>query len=299
MDNLDSLKKDLETTKSLQGIVSTMKSIAAVNIKKYEKVALNLVKYRSNIDLSMQAILGQNPEIIDYINYIENTTENDINNRRDLVIIIGSNQGLCGRFNDRVVSFYMDNHENDLNGYIITIGDRINMMLNGQHIKINKHFSVPNSMDNVVNLVYDLFTIAEDFLKKNILRKILVYYTSYGSSVSGNMVKSRIAPLERKYFEKLKKTNWPTNNIPFWRIDTKTIISDLVQQYIFASLYHTIVNSMTAEQKNRLITLQGTEENIKNHIVENNLKYNQLRQNIITSELIDVVSGARFLKKKK
>lgn len=47
MDNLDALKKDLETTKSLQSIISTMKSIAAVNIKKYENVVLIL----TNIDL--------------------------------------------------------------------------------------------------------------------------------------------------------------------------------------------------------------------------------------------------------
>ena len=38
MDTLDSLKKELDSTKSLQGIVTTMKSIAAVNIKKFEKI---------------------------------------------------------------------------------------------------------------------------------------------------------------------------------------------------------------------------------------------------------------------
>ena len=59
MDSLDSLKNSLESAKNLQGVVSTMKSIAVVNIKKYEKVALNLLKYRSNIDLGLQAILEQ------------------------------------------------------------------------------------------------------------------------------------------------------------------------------------------------------------------------------------------------
>ena len=67
---------------------------------------------------------------------------------------------------------------------------------------------------------------------------------------------------------------------------------------IFANLYLTIANSMASEQKNRLFTLQGAEQNIKDYIIDTNLKYNQIRQNVITSELIDVVSGARFLKKK-
>ena len=55
---------------------------------------------------------------------------------------------------------------------------------------------------------------------------------------------------------------------------------------------------MASEQKNRLITLQGAEQNIKDHITELTLRYNQKRQNVITSELIDVVSGAKALKRK-
>ena len=112
MDSLDSLKNSLESAKNLQGVVSTMKSIAVVNIKKYEKVALNLLKYRSNIDLGVQAILEQYPNIINYIDYIENNTEKHKNNK-DIVIIIGSNQGLCGRFNDRVSEFYAENCVNE------------------------------------------------------------------------------------------------------------------------------------------------------------------------------------------
>ena len=170
MDNLDALKKDLETTKSLQSIISTMKSIAAVNIKKYENVVFNTNKYRSNVDMGVQAILGQYPNIIDYIKYIENKTENDFTKKRDIVIIIGSNQGLCGRFNDKVSEFYLENSTNDKNEYIITVGDRIGMLLTAQHIKFDKHFSTPNSINAIIKLVYELFNIIEAFLKKNMLR---------------------------------------------------------------------------------------------------------------------------------
>ena len=298
MDSLDSLKNSLESAKNLQGVVSTMKSIAVVNIKKYEKVALNLLKYRSNIDLGLQAILEQYPNIINYIDYIENNTEKNKNNK-DIVIIIGSNQGLCGRFNDRVSEFYAENCVNDNNKYIITIGDRINTFISAQKVKIDKHFSIPNSTESVINLVYELFNIIEEFVNSKTLGKVVVYFTAYNSKNNGNLIKKKILPLEKKYFEKLSETKWPTNNIPLWRIETKQIVSDFIQQYIFANIYFTIANSMASEQKNRLITLQGAEENIKDYIADTTLQYNQMRQSIITSELIDVVSGARFLKKKK
>lgn len=299
MDSLDSLKNSLESAKNLQSVVSTMKSIAVVNIKKYERVALNLLKYRSNIDLGLQAILQQYPHIINYIDYVENNTEKNKNNNKDIVIIIGSNQGLCGRFNDRVSEFYAENCINDNNKYIITIGDRINTFICAQKVKIDKHFSIPNSTESVVNLVYELFNIIEEFINLQTLGKVVVYFTSYNSKNNGNLIKKKILPLEKKYFEKLSKTKWPTINIPQWRIDTTQIVSDLIQQYIFANIYFTIANSMASEQKNRLITLQGAEQNIKDYITDTTLQYNQMRQGIITSELIDVVSGARFLKKKK
>lgn len=298
MDSLDSLKNSLESAKNLQSIVSTMKSIAVVNIKKYEKVALNLLKYRSNIDLGLQAILEQHPNIINYIDYIENSTEKNKSNNKDIVIIIGSNQGLCGRFNDKVSEFYTENCNNDNNKYIITIGDRINTFISAQKVKIDKHFSIPNSTDSVINLVYELFNIIEEFVNSKILGKVVVYFTSYNSKNNGNLIKKKILPLEKKYFEKLSKTKWPTNNIPQWRIETKQIVADLIQQYIFVNIYFTIANSMACEQKNRLITLQGAEQNIKDYITDTTLQYNQMRQGIITAELIDVVSGARFLKRK-
>ena len=295
MDTLDSLKKELDSTKDLQGIVSTMKSIAAVNIKKFEKTALNIVKYQSNIDLGIQAIVSQQPNIIKLINYLEKKTENNTK-KRDIVIIIGSNQGLCGRFNDRVVEYYLNNSKTDVNSYVISVGDRITSLLKAKKIKIEKNFSIPNSDELINDLVYDLFNIIEENLVN--LRKVLIYFTAHTSDGIGNLTKKRVIPLEKKYFEKLKNKKWPTNNIPYWRVQSKQLVSDLIDQLIFSNIYLTISSSMASEQRNRLITLQGAEQNIKDHITELTLRYNQKRQNVITSELIDVVSGAKALKRK-
>ncbi len=295
MDSLDSLKKDIKSTKDLQGIISTMKAVASVNIKKYEKTALNLYKYRDNIDLGIQAILQKYPVMLKYIDYTENIYEKSKKN--NIVIVVGSNQGLCGRFNDKNVEFFVENElENKDFNYVITVGDRIESIVQSKGIKIDKKFSTPNSINNITNLVYDLFEIIES--KKQEIKKVVVYFTSYNTKNNGNLTKKKIFPLEKNYFEKLQQKIWPTNSTPFWRIENKNLISDLIEQYIFCNLYLSISNSMAAEQRNRLITLQGAEENIKEHIASTILKYNQKRQGVITAELIDVVTGSRFLKKK-
>lgn len=295
MDSLENLKKNIKSAKELQNIISTMKAVASVNIKKYEKTALTLYKYRDNIDLGIQAILQKYPIMLKYIDYTENTFEKT--KKKNMVIVIGSNQGLCGRFNDKNIEFFIENEsENKDDNYVITIGDRIESIISSKNIKIDKKFSTPNSLNNITSLVYDLFELIET--KKQEIKKVVVYFTSYSSKSNGNLTKKKIFPLEKNYFEKLQQKTWPTNNTPFWRIESKNLISDLVEQYIFCNLYISISGSMAAEQRNRLITLQGAEENIKEHMNSTILKYNQTRQGVITSELIDVVTGAKFSKKK-
>lgn len=294
MENLDSLKKELKSTQELKEAVSTMKALAAANIKKYEKIVANVIKYQSNIDLGIQAILKQHPDILSYIDYIENSY-NKQENRQNVLIVVGSNNGLCGRFNDRITDFFIENIQSEQNRFIITIGDRINLLVASKKFLIDKHFPVPNSHKQILNLVDELFEIIEKKLIKKNLAKVSICFTSYTSKNKEALTKKKVLPLEKKYFEKLKNKQWPTNNIPFWRIEEKKLTSDFIQQYIFVSIYLSLVSSMAAEQFSRLTTLQRAEQNIKDRIAELKLKYNQTRQNMITSELLDTIAGLKSL----
>ena len=298
MDSLDSLKKHLKSATDLKQIVSTMKALSATNIKKYEKTALSLNKYINNVYTGIQGILSQNKDILNYIDYIEKN--NDKKDCQNIIIVVGSNQGLCGKFNDKIINFFLEDTKyldfNSENNNLITIGDKIESIISSYNINIFKHISLPNSIENIVHIVYSIFTLINDNSKK--FKNIYIYYTQHDTKSNGILTKKKVVPLEKEFFKKILNKKWPTNNVPFWRIDTKKLFSNFIEQYIFISIYYAIANSMASEQKNRLMTLQGAEDNIKNNITETTLKYNQIRQTVITSDLIDVVSGYKLLKKK-
>lgn len=299
MDSIDSLKKHLDSAKSLKQIISTMKALSATNIKKYEKTALSLKKYMNNIYLGFQGIISQNRDILNYIDYIEQN-EYKNKNSQNIMIVVGSNQGLCGKFNDRMVNFFMENNDktdfSKDNNTLITVGDKIYSLLSSKNIEIAKHLSLPNSVENIVHTVYNIFTSINKYSKKS--QNIYIFFTQYDTKSNGILTKKKIVPLEKDFFNDLLNKKWPTNNIPLWRVDTNVLLSDFIEQYIFINVYYAIANSMASEQKNRLNTLQGAEDNIKNDISDTTLKYNQTRQSIITSDLIDVVSGYKLLKKR-
>lgn len=297
METLDNLKKTLDTSKSIKQVVSTMKALSGANIKKYEKIVKILYTYRSNIELALQAVMMHNDKInINELEFIGQSKNKKANN---LVIIFGSNQGLCGRFNDKIANFVIEDIDNIDENKVIVVGERLSMLLSNTKLKIFKTIPVPNSIENISNTIYELLSIIEKEIENKTINKVFLYYTANDDTMNGTLTKNRLIPIDKKILENAQKKVWPTNNIPYWQVDTKTLILDLLKQYIFVGLNDALVNSIASEQKNRLLTLQNAENNINDLIRTKNLEYNQKRQSTITNELLDVVTGYSVSKRKK
>ena len=297
METLDNLKKTLDTSKSIKQVVSTMKALSGANIKKYEKIVKILYTYKSNVELALQAIMMHNDKInINELEFIGQSKNKKANN---LVVIFGSNQGLCGRFNDKIANFTIDDIQNTDENKVIVVGERLSMLLSNTKLKIFKTIPVPNSIENISNTIYELLAVIEKEIESKSINKVFLYYTANDDTMNGTLTKTRLIPIDKKILENAQKKVWPTNNIPYWQIDTKTLAVDLLKQYIFVGLNDALVNSIASEQKNRLLTLQNAENNINDLIRTKNLEYNQKRQSTITNELLDVVTGYSVAKKKK
>ncbi len=297
METLDNLKKTLDTSKSIKQVVSTMKALSGANIKKYEKIVKILYTYKSNVELALQAVMMHNDKI--NINELEFVGQSKSKKANNLVIVFGSNQGLCGRFNDKIANFVIDDIDNIDNNKVIVVGERLSMLLSNTKLKIFKTIPVPNSIENISNTIYELLSIIEEEIENKTINKVFLYYTANDDTMNGTLTKNRLIPIDKKILENAQKKVWPTNNIPYWQVDTKTLIVDLLKQYIFVGLNDALVNSIASEQKNRLLTLQNAENNINDLIRSKNLEYNQKRQSTITNELLDVVTGYSVSKRKK
>ncbi len=297
METLDNLKKTLDTSKSIKQVVSTMKALSGANIKKYEKIVKILYTYKSNVELALQAIMMHNDKI--NINELEFIGQSKNKKAKNLVVVFGSNQGLCGRFNDKIANFTIDDIQNTDENKVIVVGERLSMLLSNTKLKIFKTIPVPNSIENISNTIYELLAVIEKEIEEKTINKVFLYYTANDDTMNGTLTKTRLIPIDKKILENAQKKVWPTNNIPYWQIDTKTLVVDLLKQYIFVGLNDALVNSIASEQKNRLLTLQNAENNINDLIRTKNLEYNQKRQSTITNELLDVVTGYSVAKKKK
>jgi len=77
------------------------------------------------------------------------------------------------------------------------------------------------------------------------------------------------------------------------------LLSALLRQYFFVSLYRACALSLAAENTSRLAAMQAAEKNINERLDELKTSYQHERQAAITEELLDIISGFKAVRRKK
>ncbi|MDD5643503.1 MAG: F0F1 ATP synthase subunit gamma, partial [Syntrophales bacterium] len=99
METIDSLRRKLAVTTDLQEVVKTMKTIAAVSIRQYEKAVESLGYYRRTVEMGMQIVMRHDQEA----RALQPTPRGRLG-----AVIFGSELGMCGQFNDLIVGYALN-----------------------------------------------------------------------------------------------------------------------------------------------------------------------------------------------
>jgi len=73
------------------------------------------------------------------------------------------------------------------------------------------------------------------------------------------------------------------------------LFSALIRQHLFVVLYRAVAESLASENASRLASMQAAEKNIQEHLAGLTMRYHQERQQSITEELLDIVTGFETL----
>jgi F-type H+-transporting ATPase subunit gamma len=88
---------------------------------------------------------------------------------------------------------------------------------------------------------------------------------------------------------------WDSPSLPAFATDRGRLLSRLVRQYLFVSLFRACAESLASENASRIAAMQAAEKNIEERLDDLRGSFNQLRQSAITAELLDVVTGFEAL----
>lgn len=292
---LEALKAQIGSVRDLQSVVKTMKALAAVSIRQYQKAVESLTVYDRTVEQGFEILLKYRYDMDEW-----GIPSNVGGNRPRLgAIVFGSDQGLCGQFNEQIASYagqWLDESEVPPEDRLIaTVGERILPPLQGQNRDLDEHFGVPNSARAIGDRVRDLLVMVERWRSQANIGRVMLFYNQSQSGAQYHSRSLQLFPLDPQWLQDLESRPWKGNGFPTFTMDVPPLFSALIRQHLFVSLYRALAESLASENASRLSSMQSAEKNIQERLGDLNSQYRRQRQSSITGELLDVVSGFEAL----
>lgn len=295
--SLETLNKRIKTTEDLRDIVSTMKMLSSVSIGPYEKALSSLKEYGKTVrDAFLGFMINGNTDF--------SLPKPKTQNQKILAVLIGTDNGLVGRFNRDVFNysqnFLKERNISKSNALYVCVGKRIGSVAsNTVSDSLKGTYAISNSLKEIASIASTLLLKIDDILSKHDIREVVVFHNYKEPSKPQQPRHIQLMPLPYAEFTALKKRKWEGKSLPYLPAPKAQLFSELVHEYLTVALAGSLTASLAAEHYARMVNMQQAEKNIDKSLEDMNLYYQQARQTEITDELIDIVSGAEAMKPKK
>jgi F-type H+-transporting ATPase subunit gamma len=287
METLDVLARRMATAEDMRDLVRTMKSIAAVSLRQYERSIVALTEYDRTIELGLRAALRDDPGGRFHHRRHEATSG---------VLVLGSDQGLCGTFNEQVVGLVLE----DLDGGVLpqahlrllAVGTRVASRLGEAGLVAEVEHPVAASAASLPTLVQELLLVIDAWRAGADLAEVLLYYNRPVGLAGCRPHRQQLLPLAEDRLRQLRSDPWPTRMVPRRTIERPVLLGALARHSLFVTLHRALAWSAASEHTSRLVAMQAAERNIDDRLEELKVAYHTRRQTAITTEVLDIVSGA-------
>ena len=209
---------------------------------------------------------------------------------RSAYVVMTTNRGLCGALNSNVVRRAMEDIEPvraSAEVSVIVIGRRGRIAL-ARLVPMLAAFTAisdrPTSADIVpiARMVIDGY-LAGDF------DEVQLVYPEFVNTLTQRPTAVRLLPVV------LPEDTDPRDADVIFEPDPASVLEALVPRFIETELYQSLLELTASEQSARMVAMRAATENASELIDALGLTYNKLRQAKITSEIIDIASGANAL----
>jgi len=291
METIESLRSRISVAEDLHSVVKTMKGLAAVSIRQYERAVESLTDYSRTIELGFQILLRQ-------LSFVALQEETQVEGKI-AAIVFGSDQGMCGPFNRQIVSHALAHFE-DMSAererlLFATVGGRVRTELEAADWPVADSFTLPGAVTGIETTVEDILVGVERWRVEQGVDQIMLFHHRPSSGASYEPRTVYLFPVDVKWISSLRERPWPTHMLPAFSMDWNDLFASLVQQYLRVVLFRALAESLASENASRLASMQAAEKNIEERIGRLRTRFHQFRQASITEELLDVVSGYEAL----
>lgn len=291
MATLRELKGRIGSVASTEKITGAMKMISSAKMRKAEQALRKLVPFRAGIQGIIANLLASDAEFTSPLTEVREV-------RRLAVVVFGSDDGLCGAYNANLFKFVQAHVEEEraelgegLPVEIHAVGAKMlkaaGRMAGVEGVEVSQPEGVDSKTegDAVKALLEELMS---RYLKGEIDRVELAYM-HYHSAGRQRPVAEQLLPVDPAALT--GNADLATGRPYIYEPDAATIFRTLLPMHLLSSLQEAFAENRASEQAARVMAMQAASDNARKLLEQLQLEYNKLRQQSITTELLDIVGG--------
>lgn len=275
MSKLIQLRQRIKAIETIKKITHAMRLIAMSSHSHLKHKQESLAFYRSAIDQLFSQLYINTPDWYNpLIHHKQNSTP--------LIILVGSQKGLCGSFNGnlfKAFEVYRSNHPAE-NYDFIAVGQKAIDFVSEHHVGNLKH-----SYEKFT--VQRLSTIAHEITHSIIHAQhphhsIIIMSNISKSFFSQRPITTTLIPLTQTIPTQKTMTDY------LWEQNPTQLLDGMLPQYLEAHIYHALFESLIAEHAARFLSMDTATRNANELLVTTRLEFNKQRQAKITKELTEL-----------
>ncbi len=290
MSTLRELKTRIGSVASTQKTTSAMKMISSSKMRKATGQLQRLSPYRHMVQHVISHLLVTDQQFDSPL-----IAEREV--KRVALVVFGSDDGLCGGFNVNIFKQVLEaikavrsEYGNQVGITIVPVGKKMTKAVE----KIaGKDIQMERVALNTRSGSEDLYAFT-DLMKTRFLEhtfdRVEMLYMHFIST--GKQVFTREQLLPVSYQGLADNVDPRAANSPcLFEPDANTIFNTVLPLHIKSMLQDVFIQSAASEQSARVMAMQAASDNAKELLDELQLEYNKLRQQGITTELLDILGG--------
>jgi len=295
MANLKEIKRKIGSVKNTQKTTNAMKLVSSAKLRRTEELAKRSRVYAAKLTELLNEIAQKmqkaNEEGLDNIYFKEVKKPQTVD-----IIFITADKGLCGGFNAQTIK-----RVNQLIAEYKSEGVKVRLRAVGRkgidyfkfnNVDLNNEIVGLSAAPDYAEAAEFISEVSQAYINGETDRIIMVH-NGYVNMISQEIREDQVLPVDPS---KLDLSSVSTSELEVEPDDDDTLLDALVKRYVEYSMYYSLIDSLAAEHSARMQAMDAATKNAKEMVKTLTVAYNKARQEAITTELIEIISGMESMK---
>lgn len=286
MANLKDIKRRIGSVKKTRQITSAMKLVAAAKLRRATEAATSARPYQDKLSEVLSRVASMAGEDAE-----DPLLEQREEVKRRLYVVLTSDRGLCGPFNNALMRATQRRMEDGPPTEVHVFGRKGADFLRARKIEIGESV-VGYAKTPVMELVRDVGKLAVEGFTEGRYDEVVLVYNEFVNAISQVPTFARLLPMELEQAEEQSSGV----GVEFdYEPGAETVMAKLLPLYLRTRILQAFLETEAGEHAARMTAMDNATRNADDVIDELTLAYNRARQAAITTEITEIVSGAEAL----